>query len=301
MNTTAPPITLVILFLLSCITPLQADDFSTVEITTQKITDKLHMLQGKGGNIGVFTGEDGIFLVDDQFAPLTEKIKKSIAKLSDKEVRFIINTHYHFDHVGGNENFGKSGSVIVAHENVRRRMSKEQFITFFDNTIPPYPTKALPVITFSQNISFHLNGDDVEIFHIKEAHTDGDAVVFFKKANVIHTGDIYFAGIYPFIDSSANGSVAGVIRAVKTLLTMIDDDTKVIPGHGPLSNKEELTAYVQMLESLQKKMMELIAQGKTLDEIIALKPSQEFDTKWGTGFLKPEDFLRLLYEDLSKK
>jgi glyoxylase-like metal-dependent hydrolase (beta-lactamase superfamily II) len=257
------------------------------------------MLLGSGGNIGVLAGDDGVFLVDDQFAPLTKKIKGAIGKISDQEIRFVINTHWHFDHVGGNENLGETGSVIIAHENVRKRMSTDQFIEFFQKKVPAWPKVALPIITFTQDLTFHLNGEDIHVFHVNNAHTDGDAIVYFRNSNVIHTGDIYFAGIYPFIDTSTHGSVNGVIDAAQHILAIIDDDTKVIPGHGPLSNKAELSAYVDMLISLRAKITKQISDGKTLEDIQNTKPAQEFDEKWGHGMLTSDKFVQILYTDLS--
>ena len=277
-----------------------SQEYDKVEISTIKLSENIYMLQGAGGNIGVCVGDDGVFIIDDQFAPLTAKIKSAIAKLSSKKVRFVINTHWHYDHVGGNENMGEAGAVIVAHQNVRKRMSTDQFMEFFNKKVPSAPKTALPVITFTRDITFHLNDEETRIFHAKEAHTDGDAIVFFEKSNVIHTGDIYFSGMYPFIDKSSHGSVDGVIKAARHILDIINDDTKVIPGHGPLSNKAELTVYVEMLVSLRAKMSTYIAKGKTLEEIKKIGLSKDFDPKWGGGFLSPDKFTQILYEDLSK-
>jgi len=274
-------------------------DYDKVQIKTVKTSGNVYMLMGSGGNLGVLVGDDGVFLVDDQFAPLTKKIKDAIGKISDKEIRFLINTHWHFDHVGGNENLGETGSVIIAHENVRKRMSTDQFIEFFQKKVPASPKVALPIITFTQDLMFHLNGEDIHVFHVNNAHTDGDSIVYFRNSNVIHTGDIYFAGLYPFIDTSAHGSVNGVIDAAQYVLSIINDDTKVIPGHGPLSNKAELRAYVDMLISLRAKISKQISDGKTLEEIQKTKPTQEFDEKWGHGMLKPDQFVQILYKDLS--
>lgn len=266
---------------------------------TVKLSENVYMLLGSGGNIGVYAGEDGVFLVDDQFAPLTKKIKAAIGKISDKKIRFVINTHWHFDHVGGNENLGEMGSVIIAHENVRKRMSTDQFIEFFQKKIPASPKVALPIITFTKDLVFHLNGENIHVFHVNNAHTDGDAIVYFRNSNVIHTGDIYFAGLYPFIDTSAHGSVNGVIDAAQYVLSIINDDTKVIPGHGPLSNKAELRAYVDMLISVRAKISKQISDGKTIEEIQRTKPTQAFDKKWGHGMLTPDQFVQILYKDLS--
>lgn len=278
----------------------QDQEFDKVQIETVKVAENVHMLLGSGGNIGVCTGDDGVFLVDDQFAPLTEKIKAAIGKISNKDVRFVINTHWHFDHVGGNENMGETGAVIIAHENVRNRMSTDQFIDFFQKQIPASPKIALPIITFTQDITFHLNKDEIHVFHVKNAHTDGDAIVYFRNSNVIHTGDIYFAGLYPFIDTGSHGSVNGTIDAARYVLSIINDDTKVIPGHGHLSNKAELSGYVDMLINLRNKISKHISEGKTLKEIQAAKPTQEHDDKWGHGFLSPDQFVRILYIDLSR-
>jgi glyoxylase-like metal-dependent hydrolase (beta-lactamase superfamily II) len=274
-------------------------DYDKVQIKTIKTSGNVYMLMGSGGNIGVLAGDDGVFLVDDQFAPLTKKIKDAIGKISDKEIRFLINTHWHFDHVGGNENLGETGSVIIAHENVRKRMSTDQFIEFFQKKVPASPKVALPIITFTQDLMFHLNGEDIHVFHVNNAHTDGDSIVYFRNSNVIHTGDIYFAGIYPFIDTSSHGSVNGVIDAAQHILSIIDDNTKVIPGHGSLSNKAELRAYVDMLISLRAKITKQTSDGKTLEEIQKTKPAQEFDEKWGHGLLTSDQFVQILFTDLS--
>ena len=277
----------------------QDKDFDKVQIKTVKLSENVYMLLGSGGNIGVYAGDDGVFLVDDQFAPLTKKIKAAIGKISDKKIRFVINTHWHFDHVGGNENLGEMGSVIIAHENVRKRMSTDQFIEFFQKKIPASPKVALPIITFTKDLMFHLNGENIHVFHVNNAHTDGDAIVYFRNSNVIHTGDIYFAGRYPFIDTSAHGSVNGVIDAAQYVLSIINDDTKVIPGHGPLSNKAELRAYVDMLISVRAKISKQISDGKAIEEIQRTKPTQAFDKKWGHGMLTPDQFVQILYKDLS--
>lgn len=295
-------ITYLVLHILLFMVPVaysQDQVFDKVQIKTVRASENIYMLLGHGGNIGVCVGEEGVFLVDDQFAPLTEKIKAALGEISGKDVRFVINTHWHFDHVGGNEKMGETGAVIVAHENVRKRMSTDQFIKFFQKEIPASSKIALPIITFAQDITFHLNEEEIVVFHVNNAHTDGDAIVYFRNSNVIHMGDIYFSGIYPFIDTSSKGTVNGVINAAKGVLSFINDDTKIIPGHGPLSNKAELTVYVDMLISLKDKISKHILEGKTLEEVLAGKPTQEFDTKWGNGFLSPDQFVQILYEDLS--
>ncbi|NIM51671.1 MAG: MBL fold metallo-hydrolase [Gemmatimonadales bacterium] len=281
--------------------PLHPQETQDVEIQTVRVADNVYMLMGRGGNIGVSVGEDGVFLVDDQYAPLTDKILAAVREISDRPIRFVINTHWHGDHTGGNENMGKAGAVIVAHENVRVRMSTEQFLSTFNRRTPPSPPGALPVITFTDAVTFHWNGDSIRVFHVEPAHTDGDAVIHFTKANVIHMGDIYFAGRYPFIDSDAGGTIDGVITAVEAGLRIAASDTKIIPGHGQLSDVEELRDYGRMLSAVRDKVTALIAQGRSRDEVIAAKPSQEFDADWGGGSFQPDQWIGIVYDGLVRK
>jgi len=271
------------------------DSFNKVEIKTIDLGNGIYMLTGMGGNIGVSVGDDGIFMIDDQFAPLTPKIKKAILKLSDKPVRFMINTHWHYDHTGGNENLGNDGVVIVAHNNVRERMSKDGFIKAFNKKIPASPKIALPVITFNDTVNFHLNNLDINVIHQRNAHTDGDSIVLFKSANVIHMGDTFFNGLYPFIDGSSKGSVNGMIKTADYVLSISDDKTKIIPGHGPLGDKKSLKVFRSMLITVRDRMQKLKDDGKSLEEIIALKPNADLDKAWGEVFLNPEMFLKVLY------
>ena len=280
--------------------PAQAQDTTKVTIVDTDLGNGIHMLKGAGGNLGVSVGKDGVFLIDSQFAELTHKIKAAIAKISPTPVRFVVNTHWHGDHTGGNENFGKSGAIIVAQDNVRVRMSTAQFNTVFNDTTPPSPEGSLPVVTFADAVTFHWNGQDVWVFHLPNAHTDGDAVIQFKQANVVHTGDILFSGIYPFIDISAGGSVKGTIAAADRILAAIDDNTKLIPGHGPLASKKDLKAYRDMLADISGKIEAMLAKGNTPDQIKAAKPSAAYDAKWGNGFMKPDLFVDVLIKDLSR-
>ncbi|HEX9895934.1 MAG TPA: MBL fold metallo-hydrolase [Gemmatimonadales bacterium] len=278
-----------------------AQNFDTVTVRVVPISQGIAMLVGAGGNLAVSWGKDATFVVDDQYAPLTEKIRAAIATLTANPVRFVLNTHYHGDHTGGNENLGKAGALIVAHDKVRVRMSSGQISRVFNRSVPASPTGALPVVTFTETVTFHLNGDEIQAFHVPPGHTDGDAVVWFKRSNVMHMGDLYFKDRYPFIDVDSGGDVEGVIGAAGRVLGMIDDNTKVIPGHGALSNKAELTRYRDMLVVARDRVKKLIAEGKTLDQITAAKPLADYDTTWGTGFINPQIFLRLLYVSLGGK
>ena len=279
--------------------PATGQDFANVQIVTTRLADGVHMLVGRGGNLAVSSGSDGVFLVDDQFAPLTAKIRAALAAISSQPLRFVLNTHWHGDHTGGNENLGKAGVLIVAHDNVRQRMSVEQFQAAFNRTVPAAPAAALPVVTFGDDVSFHLNGHDVHVFHVANAHTDGDAIVHFRGPNVLHMGDTFFNGLYPFIDLGSGGSVDGVIAAVERALSLADAKTRIIPGHGPQSDRAGLQAYRDLLVTVRGRVADALASGQTLEQVLAAAPSREFDAEWGRGFVDPERFVRTLYESLS--
>ena len=282
--------------------PAQAQqDFSQVQIQTIPVAGSVSMLVGAGGNIGVSVGDDGVFMIDDQYAPLSEKIMGALDALTmgDEPIRFLVNTHWHGDHTGGNENFGEAGAVIVAHENVRKRMSTEQFLEAFNMRTPPSPEAALPVITFTDAVTFHWNGDEVRVFHVHHAHTDGDAIIHFVEADVIHMGDTYFNGFYPFVDAASGGTLAGMIAAADHVLEIADADTKIIPGHGPLSNRAELETYRAMLHDVQGRLQALIDDGKTRDEVVAAKPTADLDATWGGGFLQPDAWVGIIYDAMT--
>ncbi|MEE8424988.1 MAG: MBL fold metallo-hydrolase [Elusimicrobiota bacterium] len=275
--------------------PVSARDWSKTKIEARRMGPGVYMLIGEGGNIGVSAGEDGVFLIDDQVAPLTEKILAAVGRISKKPVRFVLNTHWHGDHTGGNEKLGRTGAVIVAHDNVRARLSADQLGRVFGGDVKASPKGALPVVTFSERVSFHLNGDEIEVSHAASAHTDGDAFVRFKKANVIHTGDIFFNGFYPFIDVSAGGTLSGLIAAVEDVLETADAKTRIIPGHGPPAGVGELRVYLEMLKGVRSALIPLAESGLTLEEVLARRPLKRFDAEWGDGWLKPEQFLRIVF------
>jgi len=280
------------------VTAWAQQDFSKVEITATKVTDGIYMLEGSGGNLGVSVGEDGVFLIDDQYAPLTDKIVAAVRAINEQPIRFVLNTHWHGDHTGGNENLGQAGALIVAHDNVRQQMSVEHFFELWDRTSPPSPAGALPVVTFSDAVTFHINDDHVHAFHVEPAHTDGDSMVHFREANVLHTGDVFFNGIFPFIDVSTGGSVAGMIAACEVALKLADESTKIIPGHGPLADRDDLVAFKEMLSGVEQAVAPLVRQGKSLEEIVAADPLAPWVETWGKGFLTPEQFLTIVYQGM---
>jgi cyclase len=279
----------------------QDRDWSKVEVKTTPLGGGVSALAGAGGNIGVFVSPDGILLVDDQFAPLTPKIKAAVAALSDKPVRLVLNTHWHGDHVGGNENLAKDGAVIVAQANVRRRMTEGQVSKFFARTTPPSAHEALPVITFDRDVTFHLGEETIRAFHVERAHTDGDVIVRFEKANVVHMGDTFFNGFYPIIDLESGGSVDGVVAAVDKVLPWVKDDTKVIPGHGPLGDKQSLVAYRTMVADIRDRVRALVKKKQTLAQVQAAKPTAQYDAEWGQGSMKPERFVEIVYNSLTAR
>ena len=278
--------------------PVAAQDFDSVEIKTTLVSDHVWMLEGAGGTLGVSAGEDGIFLIDDQYAPLTPKILAAIAGIRKGPVRFVLNTHWHGDHVGGNENIGKTGSLIVAHDNVRARMSTDQFLEFLKRDVPASPKVALPVVTFSETMTFHINGDTVRVVHVPAAHTDGDALVQFVVADVIHMGDLYFSGMYPFIDLSSGGTIGGLIAGLERALAMSGAKTRFIAGHGPGSDRDGLASYLKMIRTVRDRVAELKGAGKTLEAAVAARPTADLDETWGAGWIQGNQFVEFVYRSL---
>lgn len=273
-------------------------DMSRVEVKAQRVAGNVYMLTGRGGNIGLSVGDDGAFLIDDQFGVLSARILKTVSELTPDPIRFVVNTHWHGDHTGGNQKMAEAGAILVAHENVRRAMSIDHFMAAFDRTVAASPEAALPVVTFSESMTFHFNGDEIRVQHVAPAHTDGDAIVIFRDANVIHMGDTYFNGIYPFIDVSTGGSIAGMIAAADTALGLADDETQFIPGHGPLSGVAELRASRAMLQAVHDRVRALITQGRSRDEVIAAAPTRDYDEAWGNGFLDPPTWVGIVYDSM---
>ena len=276
------------------------EHWEEVEITPVPVSAGIYMLTGEGGNIGVSLGEDGTLIIDDQYQQLADKIQAAIKGIAGATPRFLINTHWHGDHAGANEHFGNAGSIIVAHENVREALKVEKSIPMFGMHKPPSPKAALPVITFSREMSIHWNGDDLKMLHAPNAHTDGDAVIVFKNANVIHMGDTFFNGFYPFIDTGSGGSIAGMIAAADNVLSIADNNTKIIPGHGPLATKTDLQAYRDMLVSVEAKISLLLKAGKTIDEIVGEQPTADFDKEWADGFLTPEVWIKIVVSGMQR-
>lgn len=279
--------------------PVGAQFSQEADVVAVPVAEGLHMFMAAGGNIGVLSGDDGVVLIDDQYAPMVPRIKAAAAELSDAPIRMVMNTHWHGDHTGGNEQFGSEGAVIIAHDNVRRRMSASHFSRFFDAEIPPSPPAALPVVTFATDITVHLNGQTVYVEHVPAAHTDGDSIVWFKERNAVHMGDIFFNELYPFIDLSSGGDVRGMLRAAESVLLRIDGDTKVMPGHGQLTDKAGLARYVALLRTVIQRVEALVADGASLEDAQAAKPTAEFDEVWGKAFIEPDAWVGIVYEGLA--
>jgi glyoxylase-like metal-dependent hydrolase (beta-lactamase superfamily II) len=280
---------------------LYAQKQAEVQVGAEKLAEKLYMLWDSVGmgNTIVLTGDDGVLMIDTKAETSVDKLLAKIAELTEKPIRFAIITHWHFDHVGGNEKVAKTGATIIAHENVRKHMGIEHDMKMLNTKVPPAPEIARPLVTFKKEIAFHLNGEDVKVFQVEPGHTDGDAVIYFQNANVIHMGDLYFEGLYPYIGIYSGGSINGMIKVINQILPMIDENTKVVPGHGPLSNKAKLKEYVSMLTAIRDNVSRLMQEGNTMEEVVAAKPTRAFDEKWGKGFLPPDQFAKLVYMDLS--
>jgi glyoxylase-like metal-dependent hydrolase (beta-lactamase superfamily II) len=273
----------------------QQQDFSKVEIKATKISGNVYMLEGSGGNIGVSVGADGILIVDDQFAPLADKIKAALKTLGDGKLKFILNTHYHGDHTGGNAVFGPE-APIIAQTNVRKRLQEGSTV----RKIEPAPKEALPVITFDQSVSVHFNGEEIRILHFPHGHTDGDAIIFFTTSNVVHMGDDFFNGMFPFVDIDSGGDVDGYVRNVGEVLGKLPAGAKIIPGHGPLATADDLKKFHSMLVTTTGIVRDKIKAGKSLDQIKSEGLPAEWKP-WGTGFVNTDRWIETIYRSFSKK
>lgn len=269
-----------------------------MKITTEKLTDRVYVLKGQGGNIGLFIGNNSVFMIDDQFAPLSKKIQAAIKKITDKPVTYLINTHWHGDHTGGNANFQKEGAIIVSHENVRKRMSVDQVVR--GEVRSASPKEALPVITFSEDMQFYMDEEPVLVTHIHNAHTDGDVLVYFVNSNVLHVGDAYFQGKFPYIDIDSGGSIEGYIKGIKTIMRITDANTKIIPGHGNVTTKEELKEYLQMLEDLKAQVLAEIEKGASLEEVKNNAKITE-NYKGYNGWITEDKIKEAIYKSLKMK
>lgn len=273
----------------------QAQDFDAVEITTHRLADGLYYLEGQGGNIAVSVGEDGVLIVDDQFEPLSEKIMEAIAALSDHPVRFVVNTHHHGDHTGGNDNFAAAGATVIAHEHVRDRI-RANFEAPASGEPQPLPAQALPVLTFSDNVTFHFNGEEIRVRHVPPAHTDGDSFVHFVNADVIHTGDVFRTTSYPAADISGGGSFQGIVDAYGILQDMMGPETRLLPGHGVVSGGDELTRQLDMIADIRAGVEAAKAEGRSLEEVIAMNLTADYDPQWSSGRWTGEYVVTTLYE-----
>jgi glyoxylase-like metal-dependent hydrolase (beta-lactamase superfamily II) len=262
-----------------------AEDFSAVEITAHQVAGNLYYLEGRGGNIGLSVGPDGIIMIDDQFAPLTEKIVAAIRGISPADIRFLINTHVHGDHTGGNENFGEMGVTILAHDNVRVRLTQGI------RGGPPAPAIALPVITFSDAVTLYLNGEEVHAFPVPPAHTDGDSFIHFRGSDVLHLGDVFRSTGYPYIDVENGGTLEGLLQALEIAIDLAGPDTKIIPGHGGLATRGDVEAFRDLVLEVERRVTRLVEQGMTLEQVIGARPTADLDAQYGS----PDRFLPGVY------
>ncbi|UCG62307.1 MAG: MBL fold metallo-hydrolase [Candidatus Zixiibacteriota bacterium] len=299
MKTAIPKIVISAALVLSVLLPTsllaQTDE---ITISAQQLAGNVYMLSGRGGNIGVLIGEDGTLQVDHPNAELYPKTAEKIKELGGGPARILVNTHYHLDHTGGNELISQSGAVTIAHENVRKRQMSGNSIAYFQIQHPPLSGQWLPDIAFEIGLTLHFNGEEIEVYHVGPAHTDGDAVVYFKNANVVHVGDIFFNEIYPFIDLENGGNFEGLIKAIDDILAKINENTHVIPGHGPVTDYAGFKAYRDMLATIMNRVQGMVDDGRSLEEIIAAKPTVEFD-EGNQGFIPADDLVKFVYDDLT--
>jgi len=282
----------------------QNTDPSKVKLAVSEVAQGISVIEGiegfAGGNVGVSVGKDGVFIIDDELEMMSPKLQAELAKLSRSPVRFVINTHFHGDHAGGNAAFGSAGAVILAHDNVRVRLSAAELEQAKDKVVAK-PGVGLPIVTFAQDVTLHLNGDTVHVFHVPPAHTDGDVVVHFTVANVIHTGDLFLGQGYPFVDSKSGGDFQGFIAAADAILAVSDDKTRIIPGHGKVCGRAELRTWRNMLDTVRQRVQKLVKQGKTLEQALLAKPTADLDAKVSPNFISPDGIVEAAYKSLTAK
>ena len=279
------------------------DDFEpqTPEpLSTIKLTDHLSVVMGAGGNIAVLTGDEGTLQVDSGLPNRSADIAKAVADVSVQPVTTLINTHWHSDHTGGNEALGKGGARILAQTNTRARLATDQTIEFMKMHSAPSPAIALPVITFAENLRLYSNGEEIMMTHVPPAHTDTDIFVYFRKANVLHAGDLLFNGFYPFIDYSSRGWIGGMVAGADLVLKLSNANTRIIPGHGPMATRADVVTYRDMLRTIHARIEPMVKSGKTVQQVIDSKPTKDFDAKWGKGFLTPDQFATLAYTGIAR-
>jgi len=267
------------------------------QATVQKITDNLHVVMVAGGNIAVSSGPDGVFIVDADLKGASEVLEAGVATFTDQPVSMVLNTHWHFDHAGGNEHFGTKGALIMAQDNTRARIASKQRPRWTVTGIPASPQPAIPIISYDTEMTLHINGMTIRAEHVRDpAHTDGDSLVFFEEANAVHMGDLFFNGLYPVIDINAGGSAGGMVNAINALLPRLDSETILIPGHGPVSDVAGLKRFRDMLATVDARIKLLLAEGKSADEVIGLKPTVNYDAEWAWSFMPPERWTKLMYD-----
>jgi glyoxylase-like metal-dependent hydrolase (beta-lactamase superfamily II) len=280
--------------------PAQDVDPGPVQIEVQRLSPRLYFLRGSGGNMALFTGAEGAVLVDSEYSSLAPKIQAAIAALTPRQVKFLINTHCHYDHWGANAAFGRQGTLIIAQQNTRARLAAPQVIELFGTHTPAALPEALPSVTFADAMALFVDGEQIELVHAS-AHTDGDAIVYFRQANVVHTGDVFIVGSYPFIDAGAGGSIDGMIDATAAIIARTNAATRVIPGHGPLSNYDDVVAYHEMLATVRARVADLIRAGDTTPQVVAAAPTRQFDARYlGTLMKSPDVWVEWIDADLRR-
>jgi cyclase len=291
------PILILVMLLLSCLAAAQQRPPKfEMDIKTVRLADGLYILEGAGGNVAVFVWDDGVLLVDDKLAPASPQIRAAVAAITPSPIRFVVNTHWHRDHSGGNESLATEGAVIVAHENVRKRMSVDSFIAVFGLTTPASPPKALPVVTFTRDVTLHLGGEEISVTHIAPAHTNGDSFVRFTKANVLHLGDCFLNGSFPVVDASSGGTFPGTVAAIDTALGMLDARTRIIPGHGAVAGEKDLREWREMLVTIAERVKNSVAAGKNLPQVKAERPAKEWEERYTDSFVTSDHPIEEAYK-----